>query len=394
MSTIEQHTVTSTLSTIPIGRRIAELLQERGDAFSIRAFAERIGMNRETFRTILKGERPITLPELEKVTQGLRITEQRLRQMDTYNKQVELESLLNANERTKEMMLRAQSIANELLKVAQGFTERCVALMQLGQVQTYLQLYDEAHQSWLSAMELAEKINEEFNDSTLLYHLTSFLLISFTTRKEYTSIQKTLDVVEGAFATDPMKMGYTKYARMKWHEHRGNIDEAKRYSYLALDCFKQTDDKAQIGKAMINVGHFEFHTGNYEEAKTILHDAIQVLRSFDYPRLFAVKDYVKSLLKLGDHSQASKWIEDNITKAKEYPDLHGKLQILYSKSVDDPSYAIAVSDDPEVNIKIRYSACKFLMEHYTAKRDSESVMLYYEKGSTLLKGELIDEEGF
>jgi hypothetical protein len=43
-------------------------MAEKGDAFSIRAFAERIGMNRETFRLTLIGERPITLSTLEKVT--------------------------------------------------------------------------------------------------------------------------------------------------------------------------------------------------------------------------------------------------------------------------------------------------------------------------------------
>ena len=117
LTTLE-HTVGTSIGKIPIGRRISEALQERGEAFSIRAFAERIGINRETFRTILKGERAITLPELERVVAGLRITEERLRQMDTFKKQEELEALLKANERTKVMMLRALTLANNLNEVA------------------------------------------------------------------------------------------------------------------------------------------------------------------------------------------------------------------------------------------------------------------------------------
>ncbi|PWK08472.1 helix-turn-helix domain-containing protein [Tumebacillus permanentifrigoris] len=394
MSTIE-HTASGTIGKIQIGRRISELMQERGDAFSIRAFSERIGMNRETFRTILKGERPITLPELEKVTKGLRISEERLRQMDSYKQQNELETLLNANERTKTMMLRAQKIANELVEVALGLTERCVYLLYLGQAQFYLQQYDEAHKSWLSAMEYAERVNNEYDDSTLLYHLTSFLLISFTIRKEYTSIQQTLDVVEGAFAADPMKMGYANYARMKWHEHRGNIDKAKEYSYTALGDFQQTNDNSQIGKAHINVAHFEYLTGNYQKSKDMLLLAMKYLKPYDYFYLLAVKDYVKVLLQLNENELASQVILANSDLANEYPDFKGMFQVMFSVAQDDPSFAISVSEDLNMSQWIRNIACKSLMDYYTSKGDAVSLMRYYEQVRTLsTKKNEFFEEGF
>jgi len=384
MSTVE-HTASGTIGKIPIGRRIAELLMERGDAFSIRAFAARIGMNRETFRNILIGERPITLPELEKVTQGLRITEERLRQMDTFKKQGELETLLNANKRTKAMMLHALTIANDLVEVAQGMTERCVGLLQVGQAQYYLQQYDEAHESWLSAMEYAEKINKEFGDSTLLYHLTSFLMISFTIRKEYTNIQQTLNVVEGAFASDPMQMGYANYARMKWHEHRGNIDKALKHSYTALDYFLQTNDHSQIGKAQINVAHFEYLTGNFQRAKEMLHQAMEQLKSYDYFYLLAVKEYVKVLLQLNENETASEVILAHSDLANEYPDFNGMLQIMYSVAKNDPTFAISVSEDLKSSQWIRNVACKSLMDYYASQGDAESLMRYYEKVRKLSK---------
>ncbi|TCP59120.1 hypothetical protein EV586_101336 [Tumebacillus sp. BK434] len=392
MSTIE-HTASGKIGKIPIGRRIAEVMQERGDAFSIRAFSERLGINRETFRTILKGERPITLPELEKVTQGLRISEERLRQMDTYKKQGELESLLNANERTKAMMLRAQTLANELVEVSLGQTERCVSLLYLGQAQFYLQQYDDAHSSWMSAMEYAERVSKEFGDSTILYHLTSFLLISFTIRKEYTSIQQTLDVVEGVFAEDPMKMGYASYARMKWHEHRGNIEKAKEYSYIALDYFHQTNDISQIGKAQINVAHFEYLVGNYQKSKETLSFAMSSLKSYDYFYLLAVKDYIKVLLQLSENDAAVQAIEANVSRATEYPDFMGMFQIMKSVALDDPQYAIDVSGDLKLSDNIRGVAYKCLMEHYASKGDAESLMRYYEKVRTFSfkKNEFFEE---
>lgn len=395
MSTIE-HTASGTIGKIPLGRRISELMQERGDAFSIRAFSQRIGMNRETFRTILTGERSIMLTELAKITSGLHVSEERLRQMDTFKKEEELESLLKGSGRTRELMLHALKIAMELVDVAQGMTERGISLANIGRVYFHLQQYDEAHDAWLASMEFAEKINSDYEDSSLLYHVTSFLLISFTLRREYTNIQHTLNVVESAFSTDPEKMGYANYARMKWHEHRGNLLKAKEYAYRALDYFQQTGDQEQIGKAMINVGHFEYHTGNYAESASILSSALEVLQMYEYSRLFAIKDYVKTLLKMKDKSTAIQLIKGNSNLFDVYPDLYGKLQILYTFADENPAHADVVIRDTRVSDSIRYSACKCLMEHYTAKRDSDSVMRYYEESIMFSqnRNSFIDEEGF
>lgn len=395
MSTIE-HTASVTIGKIPIGRRIYEIMQERGSAFSIRAFADRIDMNRETLRTILTGDRHITLHELEKVTQGLRMSEERLRQMDTFKQQEELITLLNANERTYAMMSRAVGIAQKLVEIAVGWTERCVSLLHLGQAHFYLQQYDKAHESWLSSMTFAEKVNKEFDDSTLLYHLTSFLLISFTIRKEYSNIQQTLDVVEGAFANDPMKMGYASYARMKWQEHRGNLDKAKEYAYTALGYFNKTDDTSQIGKAQINVAHFEYLTGNYSEAKEVLHSAIENLIMYDYFYLLAVKDLIKVSLQLNEYETARQLIASNSSRADEYQDFKGMFKILNSIAQDDPTFAISASEDFRMSVWIRKMACKYLMNYYSSKGDGESLLGYYGKVQKISKEkyEYLEEEEF
>lgn len=394
MATAE-HTATGTYSKIPLGRRISELMQERGDAFSIRAFAERIGMNRETFRLTLLGERPITLTLLEKVTKGLHVTEERLRQLDTFKKEEELSSLLNSPDKTRVKILRAQAIARELVDVSLGITERCMSWANLGRAQYYLQEYDLAHESFQTAMTYAEKVNELYGDSTLLYHITSYLMVSYTIRKEYTNIEHTLNVVENAFAKDPEKMGYVHYTRMKWHEHRGNFDQAKIHAYVAQEYFTQTHSKSQIGKAHINVAHFEYLTGNYQKAKEELQYAMENLKSSDYFYLLAVKDYVKVLLQLDEKSVASQVLGDHFERAKEYPDFMGIFQVMYSISMNDPSHAESVSDNLGMSNWIRNIACRSLMDYYALQGDSESLMRYYEKVSKLSdkKNEYL-EEGF
>ncbi|KEO84501.1 helix-turn-helix domain-containing protein [Tumebacillus flagellatus] len=395
MSTIE-HTATASIGRIPMGRRLSELLKERGDAFSARAVAERIGLNREKLRKMLVGQHPVTVQILEQIADDLKLPVERIMQLDTVKSEKELKTLLDADKRTKVMMLRALTLANELVDASVGFTERCFSFANRGRAEFQLQKYDEAHESWQTAMKYAEKVSKEFDDFTLLHHVSSFLMISYTIRREYTNILHTLSIVETAFKDDPEKMGYANYVRMKWQEHRGDMIKAKEYSYIALEFFKRTGKMDQIGRAMINVGHFEFHTGNYEVAKQILWSAIEVLESFDYPRLFAVKDYVKALLKLGQKSSASELIREFSHLASDYPDIHGKLMILYSMAADDPTYAVSVSDDLSQGVSVRYSACKYLMEYYTLERDSESVMQYYEKGRAIIKQKsgLIDEEGF
>jgi tetratricopeptide (TPR) repeat protein len=292
--------------------------------------------------------------------------------------------------------LRALEIANELVQVSVGLTERCYSLANLGRAQFHLQQYEEAHESWLAAMDLAEKINHEFSDNTLLYHVTSFLLISYTIRKEYTNIVYTLNVVENAFGNDPEKMGYVHYARMKWYEHRGNLEQAKKHSYIALEYFEQTNNKSQIGKAQINVAHFEYLLRNYHKSKEMLSLAMINLKPFDYFYLLAVKDYVKVLLQLEDYLAASQVIEQNLDLAKKYPDFRGIFMVMYSIAKKDPTFAESVCEDLSMSVWVRNIACKSLMDYYSSKRDSESVMRYYEKGRILSnkKNKLFDEEGF
>lgn len=391
MSTLENN-VSTNLTRIPLGRRIGEILEEKGEEYSIRKFAERIGINRETLRIIIAGNRTILPSELEKISKGLEIGVERLKQLDSYKMEQELAALFRARKRTKVMLTRAYDLATNLASIALGATELCESLTNVGRVQFEMREYDKAHQSYLRAFEYAEKIHKAYGDNHHLHLVTSLLMLSFTTRKDYSKIEETLDVVEKAFAYDPVKMGFVHYTRMKWYEHMEKLSDARRHSYTALEYFEQTYDKDQIGKAYINVAHYEYQLGNFQKSAELLSQAITVLDGYDYPLLIAVKEYVKSLLRLGDACAADEIIQKYSPLASDYPDLQGKIQVMYSMATQDPSYSESVCQDLKVSPSIWYLACKQLMNFYSLKDDAESVMLYYKKARILLGKNLLDEE--
>lgn len=395
MSTIE-HTDTSVLGALPLWRRISELMVEKGEAFSIRAFAPRIGFSREILRRMLAGERHITPSDMERIAKGLGVSIERLKHVDTFSKQKELSSLLNANIRTKSMMLHAHSIAVELVDVARGATERGYCLNNLGRVQFMQQKYDEAHETWMSALEYAKQIQEQYEDKQLLHLVTVNLMLSYSIRKEYSNIEEFLSLVEKVFFDDPEKLGVAYYTRMKWQEERGNIKLAKNYAYLSLEQFVQTNVIEQICKAKVNVAHYEYLLGNYDISKELLSEVIDQASSFEFVLIHTVKEYVKSLLQLQEYETAIRIIEEYSLKAKDYPEYWAKLQIMYTVATDSPSYAETVINNSDISLQVRYLACKCLMEYFYLKRDFDLAMRYYEKGRMFsnTKSEFLNEGGF
>jgi tetratricopeptide (TPR) repeat protein len=183
---------------------------------------------------------------------------------------------------------------------------------------------------------------------------------------------------------------------MKWNEHRNNLEQAKEHAYIALDYFKKTNNKAQIGKALINVAHFEYLFGNYSVSASLLSDAVKLLEIFESILIIAVKEYAKSLVQLGAYEDVIRLVDEYSPLAKEYPDYWGKLQMMYTTATDNPSHAEKVLYDPTVSKNVRYLACKSLMEFYYLKGDYESSMRYYEKSRMIsnTKSEYLNEGGF
>ncbi|MFD2170214.1 helix-turn-helix domain-containing protein [Tumebacillus lipolyticus] len=395
MSTVEYVPI-STLSKIPLGRRIAELMEELGEGLSIRSFAERIGMNRESLRLMLLGERRIAPSELEQIANGLGISASRLKQEDLLAKEQELIALVMGKRRTKVMLTRARSIAAEVVQLAMGKTERGLALNNLGKVQFLQEQYEEAHRTWLSAFEYAKSVEAEYGDKQLLHLVTINMMQSHTIRKEYSNFEELLEFVEAAYAQDPNKLGITYYVRMKMEEERGNLEQAKKYAYRSLEEFERTKDGKQIGTALINVAHYEYFLRNYKTAIRALTAAINIAQPFEDTLILAVKEYVKSLMQVRDYPNAIKMVDKYAELAKEYPEYRAKMQIMYTVAKDDPSFAESVLNDTGLSMKVRHYASKCLMEYHYLKGDAVTSMKFYEMKRIFsnTKSEYLYEEEF
>ncbi|KEO83269.1 hypothetical protein EL26_11305 [Tumebacillus flagellatus] len=336
------------------------------------------------------------LSELERITNGLHIREERLRRMDTYMKEEELLALLDSKDRTKETLAQALRIANELVEVALGYTEKGYALNNLGRIQYLQRQYDEAHRTWLESMKCAHVIHERFEDNKLLHIVSSNLMLTYIMRKEYSNVEELLATLDQAFPEDAETLGMTSYTRMNMANERGHVHLAKEYAYRSLEFFQRTGNSRQIALSMINAAHFEYRTENYSISAELLSKAIELVQSREETLMIAVKDYVKTLIALGDLHKAERVLCEYETMSWEYPDYWGKLQILKTVVKDDPAYAQNVSDDLRVSKVVRDFSYYCLFEYYDSKGDSEKAISYYKKchASTDMTYKFLAKEAF
>ncbi|PWK14260.1 helix-turn-helix domain-containing protein [Tumebacillus permanentifrigoris] len=395
MSTVE-YTSAMSIGKIPIGRRILELMHEKGSAFTIRAFADRLGENRETFRITLAGERPITLSLIERISGGLRVSEERLRQLDTFKKEEELVTLLQASKRNKIMLMRAHSLALELAEVALGATERGFAYNNLGRVQFLLQQYVDANRSWKQAFQYAKKIHKTFSDSRLLKIVPANFMMTCARIKDYGGADEMLQLVEEVSTDDYQALGIVAYTRMVMYGDRGDLELARKFAYQSLEHFVKSSNKKQIGYGHLNVAKAEYILGNYVVSAEILCTATEVVQDVDYILVLVVKDYVRSLIKLRDYHTANLVAEKYEEVIQRFPDCWNKLRIMYTVFKDDPTYAYEISQDLHASLESRTLACKCLFEYYAKRGDSETALGYYELERKYLRdeSEFIDREGF
>jgi tetratricopeptide (TPR) repeat protein len=381
---------------IALGRRIEELKKEKGGWYSTSAMADRLGINAETLRVMLKGKREIYTFELEKIAKDLKLPIERILQEDIVKHRKALDSLLKGNELTKAMLQQAHVIASELVEMAMGVSERGFALQNLGRVQYLQRQYDDAHSTWLKALEYAQKIQQEYNDKQLLSIVSANLILTYAIRKEYSNIDDFLCVVEEMFVDDHDKLGMAQYTRMIIQKERGNYESARKHSYLSLEHFEKTENDRQIGHALINVAYCEFLLGNFEASTRMLSSAIKKVVQYEDILVVAVKEYVKSLMKMREYGTALKVVEQYESVAKEYPDYWGKLQIMKTVLTDDPSFADRISNDSDMSLNVRSLACKCLFEFYINRDDAETAAKYYKKGRTFATSpiEFYEEEGF
>ncbi|MGZ4159401.1 MAG: helix-turn-helix domain-containing protein [Neobacillus sp.] len=392
MSQLIVHPVT-VVDNIPITRRITEIMTEKGKYYSIHAMAGRIGIHRETYRNMLKGERQIYTFELEKIAKDLKITVDRITQEDHKTNSEELRGLLNNRIHPE----RSLYLAEQLLSSSVGCTERCISLNYLGWAYFELKQVDQAHKAWLRAYELAEEISIKYEESELRYRVLRNLMLSYIQLKDFANALEISEEVESWFETEPLRIAELLYVRANVKESMGDNEEGRNLTYKSLEYCIKAESNEMIGRAYVNAAHFEYFLGNYEKSLEMLECAIEFLKSNKRIKLIAEKELVKTLIKLGQHERAVELIRLTLETAQELGQLgiEGKLYILLSRITDSIDFAQRVLDSEKYDNTIRYIACKFLIGHYRKSGDAFNFMHYHEVAEKLKQttiSDILDEK--
>ncbi|MGB8954806.1 MAG: tetratricopeptide repeat protein, partial [Tumebacillaceae bacterium] len=319
-----------------LGRRIAEIMEEKGKLYTQEFVANGIGISRDTFRAVLKGSRPIYGTEMRRLSNVLKLPVERIRMTDTLKEAEELLYLLD-NVKNKN---RALTIAKYLSSVAIGDTEKSETLNNLGRFYFISEQFEEAHSTWLEAYALAKQVFEKYNETGCLFHVITNLSISFSQRKEYSLSAKYLAEVERVFVSSPKHAGAICYSKAMIAEHLGDLEGTKQNLYQSLTFSEMTQEPIRVGRAELNIAHFEYKNKNYETAKDYIEKAITHLNSDPEIKRIAFKVYAKLLLKMGERERALEIIK---TALKEFsgtgiPTLKAKFYILYSIATRDVQY--------------------------------------------------------
>ena len=382
-------------TSIALGQRVGEILEERGSAFSIRAFSARIGMSKDMLSRMISGDRYISPSELEQIANGLSITVARLKQQDTAQLLDEMQKLVDSEERTD----RALSIGLQLKNIAIGCSERFRVGNLLGKAYHALRRYDEAHIEWLEAKEYATKIADRYKDTGPLYRVMNNLVLSFTERRDYVGLSTLVGQLKPLFEPFPRRLGVLYYSTATTAFHTGNFKEARSLFIQALEQFELTNDEEDISFAQHNVGFAEYLVGNLELSKQYYEKALETMPTNDTPRrLVSMKDYTKTLLKLGEIDKANEMIRTafELLEAIDLPIRRSQFLMLHAIVNQDISSAEQVVAMEGATNDLKRIACKFLMNYYCRIGDSENLMRYYVIAETFGTNDsaiIIDEEG-
>ena len=276
---------------IPLGRRVAEIMEEKGAAYTIRSFSQRIGMSKDKLCRCINGERYIKPSELENIAEGLHLSVERIRQDDIKKEAEELQKLLKnlAN------LQRALQLAESLTALALGRSEKSIALNNLGRVLFLMRDYDQAHAIWLEAYADAKRLSGLWGESEVLYDVLTNLLISFSARKEYIQLQQILAEIKPILYSSANRAGAISYSVAMIAYKNGQFEEAREKLYESLDCYLKLDDVKSVGMAERNVAFIEYRMRNYETAIKWFESAIPKLSVDPYWQAVAVKDFVKAM---------------------------------------------------------------------------------------------------
>ncbi|HEU4963992.1 MAG TPA: helix-turn-helix transcriptional regulator [Bacilli bacterium] len=382
-------------TSVPQGRRICEIMEEKGDAYSLRALGRRIGMSKDMLHRCITGDRYIKPSELERIAEGLGISVARLLMEDVTKEREELKRLLTSMKNPK----RALELAKIVAEPAVGVSERCEALNDLGRAYYLLHRYEEAHKVWLEAYPFAIQIQEKYAESTFLYHVVSNILLAAAMRKDYTAMLEIKSKALPALETHPRHAGTICYALAKIEEDLSNYSDAKTYYYEALNHFSRCDMLEYVAGSKHNIACFEFRRNNLKQSREFFLEALQMFPENTIERVRCHKELSKTLIRTGQLAEAEQHLRQALfhvdrCDVEDRDEYIAKINILLSRATSDPTYASHIAQDSNIELKYREVACNYLVHLYEMKEDAAQMIVWQRQLNQLSgrKYDVIDEE--
>lgn len=383
----------SEANVIPIHRRIAEIMEEKGKPFTQEFVASQIGISRKTFQSVLAGDRPIYGTELFTLANIFHLTTDRLTQKDSRNCVDELHRIKdNALYRNRMLELAEWYSAHAI-----GRTERCDALKILGTVQFRLERYEMAHDSWSKAFTYALEILKKHGETEQFHAILQNLMLSYTVRGDYENAQKMVTRINPLLSENSSSLGFLNYTLGMIARSNQDLELARKHMYESLHHFRQTASIRQIGRSLHNVAFNEYENGNLTTATKYYEQALEALKDYPEDKMYVQKDFIKVYLKQNKLGQAYKLVQDAMKHMEtiDNPVLLSKIFLLHAIIKEDRSSAEAVLQMDRIDSNQKRIACKVLLDLSQRLGDADSVLRYYEmeKSFSLNRRDLYDEEG-
>lgn len=382
------------IPVIPIHRRIAEIMEERGKPYTQEFVATKIGISRKTFQAVLTGARPIYGTELQTLASIFHISLDRLTQKDSQRCVEEMQKVLDQPAYRN----RVLELAEWYSTAAVGRTERCDALTWLGTVQFRMDRFEMAHESWSKAFTYALELQEKYGESDRFQGLLQNLMLSYTARRDYINAEKMVTQLLPLLRQDSYSLGTLSYTLGAIARGNRDLELARKHLYESLHHFQASGNMRQIGRALHNVAFIEYDHRNLVTVIKYYEQALEVLDPYLEDKVYALKDYAKVFLRQNKKGRAIKLIDVSmeILQTIENPTLLSKVLLLHTYLHGHAETAEQVLQRSDVHPDQKRVACKILMELSKRNNDAVSFLRYHEmeREYSLNTRDLYDEEGF
>lgn len=355
--------------SIPLGRRITEIMAEKGPAYTIAAMAKRLEINRETLRLMLKGEREIYTFELERIAQDLKVPVERILQSDIAEAREQLKEMIIRNDVTEQS--RALEMAEHLASVSIGLTERCIGENELSCVYHNLDQIKHAYQILLNILPDAELILEKYRDPEIYLWVLINMMQKKISCKEYDNLMELVSKAEPYLSSNPRMGGTIHYTLATMNEEEGNLAAARENYDRMIDFYRMVKETVTTARALNAVVIFEYQQKNYTKAYDLIVEAWDIAQLHQDLRLSFItgREYGRIMIRLNESEQAVKVLTYTLRLLEERTDpeyaiMESQLLLLLAIVTNQPCYAETIFNKQIGTRSIRKLALKFLMDYY------------------------------